>query len=90
MYIGMYVGMYVGRCCPAKTLANHKKYLLLIVFGAARHNTVLFCLLFEPPDLVVNHKLASQIKSEVSDIHPRQVSTHFEPLNSKASLNGRL
>ena len=83
----MYVGMYVGRCCPAKTLANRNKYLLLIVFG---HNTVLFCLLFEPPDLVVNHKLASQIKSEVNDIHPRQVSSHFEPLNSKASLNGRL
>ena len=60
----------LGGRCPVKTLANHNKYLIIIVFGAACHiNGVSIYVRFEQTDL-----LASQISSQR---RPIQVVSHF-------------
>ena len=52
----------LGRRCPVKTLVNHNKYLIIIIFSAARHNNVVsFCICFESSDLLASHKLANQV-----------------------------
>ena len=51
------------RMLPAIMLANHK-YLIITAFSAVCHNNMVSCCVHsEPPDLLVSHKLASQVES---------------------------
>ena len=69
----------------SQQLTNHNKCLLIIAFSVTCHNNmVLFCVRFEPSDLLASYKLADQVKSLVNNFQV-QVKSRVISLNSKSS-----
>ena len=74
----------LGRHCPATTLANHNKYFIIIVFGVASHNSMVwFCANFihltdwqvkSNLKSVTSNKFKSSLESSLWI--PRQVASH--------------